>query len=94
MLLPEIMLVFLAGLFLAGLLLVELLLVELLLVELFMVCSPKKMLDLTFPTQVCSVVRSWIFAVFPVVYWENGVLSLSDLAVGAKLSAWLEVADL
>lgn len=48
----------------------------------------------TFPTQVCSVVRSWIFAVFPVVYWENGVLSLSDLAVGAKLSAWLEVADL
>lgn len=46
-----------------------------------------------FPTEVGSVPRSRILAVFPVNYRESSVCELSDLAAGATLSAWLEVAD-
>ena len=48
---------------------------------------------LMFPTEVGSVPRSRILAVFPVNYRESSVCELSDLAAGATLSAWLEVAD-
>ena len=47
---------------------------------------------LMFPTEVGSVPRSRILAVFPVNYRESFVCELSDLAAGATLSAWLEVA--
>ena len=45
-----------------------------------------------FPTEVGSMPRSRILAVFPVNYRESFVCELSDLAAGATLSACLEVA--